>query len=266
MALALRCLALGCRRPPRRFWLGLALIAPIMLDGRFPFAEAWHSVFAAWGLWLCVDGLAKACQRPSLLGDQPDAAVWAIVISIFGWAGIEQLNEYFPVWTSLGFSFNPLAREIAIGLLGGAVAPTVLSVAAIAVRASSAPSREGGVIVNRIAGCLMISLIWIFERNIVAPIALVLVVIGFAMLVAPRRMWAGSGVSRHLALATGAFVWTMFDALWSQLGPAQRFFVDFSSPAYLPVVLWVCAFMLAPIYQASTELLDKPLFDPFRRG
>lgn len=261
--LFLRCLSLQCRRPPRRFWLGLALIVPVFLGSWLPYTAAWHSVFAAWGLWLSIDSLAEACERPSLLGDQPDAAVWAIVISVFGWAGIEQLNEYFPVWTSLGFSFNPLAREIAVGLLGGAVVPTVVSVAAIAAPATIKPAPEANVTLLRVVGCLMVTLIFLIGSTTAATAALSLLVTGLVMLLAPRHLWPGS--SRQVSLLIGAVTWTAFDLLWSQLGPAQRFFVDFGSPAYLPAALCVCAFLLVPISQATAELLDKPQFDPFHR-
>jgi hypothetical protein len=78
-------------------------------------------------------------------------------------------------------------------------------------------------------------------------------------------MWAGSGISRHLALAMGAFVWTVFDALWSQIGPAHRFFVGFTFPASLLFVLYACAVMLEPVYQVTAKFLDRPSFDPFHR-
>jgi len=238
-------------------------MTPILVGVWFPFAEAWHSVFAAWGLWLSIDGLAEACRRPSLLGDQTEAAVWGVVISIFGWAGIEQLNEYFPVWASLGFSFNPLAREVAVGLLGGAVVPTVVSVAAIAAPATIKPAREAKATLLRVVGGLIIALVYLIGSTMSATTVLPFLVSGLAMLLAPQHLWPQS--ARQVSLLIGAVVWTAFDLLWSQVGPAQRFFVDFGSPAHLPVVLCVCAFLLVPIYQAVAELLDKTRFDPFRR-
>ena len=134
-ALLWRWRSLGGRRPPLRFWLGLALQTPIWASAAYPFAESW--VLAAWGLWLTLDGLAASCGRPAIVGDQSGSAVWALVISTFGWAGIDALNSYFPAWTLLGFSFNPLAREIAVGLLGAAVVPTVLAVASLVAPQSS---------------------------------------------------------------------------------------------------------------------------------
>lgn len=128
-ALLRRWILLGGRRPARRFWLGLALQVPIWASASYPFAESW--ILASWGLWLTLDGLAASCGRPALLGEQSSSAVWALVISTFGWAGIDALNLYFPVWTLLGFSFNPLAREVSVGLLGSPVVPTVLAVASL---------------------------------------------------------------------------------------------------------------------------------------
>ena len=132
--------SLGGRRPPAHFWVGLALQAPIWASAYYPFAESW--ILASWGLWLTVDGLAASCRRPSLIGTQPEAVVWALVISTFGWAGIDYLNLYFPVWTLLGFSFNPLVREVSVGLLGAAVVPTVLVVASLA--AAKPPGSAAG--------------------------------------------------------------------------------------------------------------------------
>jgi hypothetical protein len=203
--------SLGGRRPPLRFWLGLALQVPIWASAHYAFAESW--VLASWGLWLALDGLAESCGRPSLIAEQPEAAVWALVISTFGWAGIDAVNGYFPVWALLGFSFNPLAREVAIGLLGAGVVPTVLAVASLL--AANSP---------------------------------------------------GSGAGRLLTLAAGAATWAAFDSLWSQVGPAERLYVGFSSwPAVLPAILAVCAFCLVAVYNAAANFLDKPRFDPFSR-
>ena len=155
----------------------------------YPFAESW--VLAAWGLWLALDGLAESCGRPAL-GNQPEAAVWALVISTFGWAGIDYLNEYFPTWTLLGFSFNPLVREISVGLLGTPVVPTVLAVASLL------------------------------------------------------------GPARWLALAAGAVTWAAFDALWSQIGPAERLYVGYAaSAAILPAILAAGAVCVARLWYAS---------------
>lgn len=207
-ALLWRWRSLDGRRPPRRFWLGLALQAPIWASAYYPFAESW--VLAAWGLWLALDGLAESCGRPAL-GRQPEAAVWALVVSTFGWAGIDYLNVYFPVWTLLGFSFNPLAREAALGLLGAPAVPVVLLVASL-----------------------------------------------FAA--------KAHGAGRWLPLAAGALTWAAFDSLWSQLGPAERLYVGYSSSsAVLPAVLAAGAFCLAAIYGAVVDFLDKPRFDPFSR-
>jgi hypothetical protein len=264
IALIGRSVALGGRTPPRRFWLGLTLLAPILTGTWLPYAESWHSVLAAWGLWLCIDGITESCGRPSLLGDQPGAAVWAVVISIFGWAGVEQLNEYFPVWTSLGFSFNPLAREVAVGLLGGPVVPTVLSVAAIVAPASVDPPRGGHDALGRVSGSALIAFTWLTSDSMDVTAALICFVVGAALVLAPRHVWPGA--ARLESLIVGALVWAAFDTLWSQLGPAQRFFVDFSSPSLLPVALAVCALMLASIYQSAVDVLDKPSFNPFERG
>jgi len=204
--------SLGGRRPPLRFWLGLALQAPIWASAYYPFAESW--VLASWGLWLTLDGLAASCGRPALIGKQSQTAVWALVMSTFGWAGIAALNLYFPVWTLLGFSFNPLAREVAVGLLGASVVPTVLAVASL-VAAKSHSSNPG----------------------------------------------------RLLALAAGAATWAAFDTLWSQVGPAERLYVGYSSsPGLLPVTLAACAFCLVAVYNSAVEFLDKPRFDPFSRA
>ena len=122
-----------------RFWLGLALQAPIWASAFYPFAESW--ILAAWGLWLTLDGLAASCGRPSFLAARSGSAVWASVISTFGWVGIDYLNLYFPVWTLLGFSFNPLLREAAVGLLGATVVPTVLVVASLVAAESPGSDR-----------------------------------------------------------------------------------------------------------------------------
>jgi hypothetical protein len=244
--------------------VGLALAAPILAGEWLPIAEAWHSVLAAWGLWLCVDGLAESCGRPSLLGDQPESAVWAVVISMFGWAGIEQLNEYFPVWTSLGFSFNPLAREVAVGLLGAPVVPTALSVAAIVAPASVAPPRPSHTRLRRAVGAVLIALVWLFSDSMDATPALVSLVTGIALLVAPQHGWQGS--SRWTSLIAGALFWAAFDSLWSQLGPARRFYVGYEFPTLLPATLAYCALMLVLLYHSAVEFLDKPSFDPFERG
>jgi hypothetical protein len=135
------------------------------------------------------------------------------VISTFGWAGVDYLNARFPVWTLLGFSFDPLAREVAVGLLGASVVPTALAVASLA--AAKAP---------------------------------------------------GSRAGRLAAFAAGAATWAAFDALWSQIGPAERLYVGyFLSPAVLPVILAVCAFCLVTVYNTAVDFLDKPRFDPFSR-
>lgn len=260
----LRWSGLGGRRPPRRFWVGLALATPILAGNWLPIAEAWHSALAAWGLWLCIDGLAESCGRPSLLGDQPETAVWAVVISLFGWAGIEQLNEYFPVWTSLGFSFNPLARKVAVGLLGAPVVPTALSIAAIVAPASVAPPRPSRTRLRRVVGTALIALVWLFSNSMDATPALVSLVTGIALLLAPQHGWQGS--SRWTSLIAGALFWAAFDSLWSQLGPAQRFYVGYEFPTLLPATLALCALMLVPFYHSAVEFLDKPSFDPFERG
>lgn len=150
-ALLWRWRSLGGRRPPPRFWLGLGLQAPIWVSAYYAFAESW--VLAAWGLWLALDGLAESCGRPALIGKQPETAVWALVISAFGWAGINAINLYFPVWTLLGFSFNPLAREVSIGLLGASVGPTVLAVASLA--AAESPGSHASRLASFAAGAAM---------------------------------------------------------------------------------------------------------------
>lgn len=237
-------------------------MVPIFLVPWLPFAEAWHSVFAAWGLWLCVDGLAEACDRPSLLAEHPESAVWAIVISTFVWVGIEQLNEHFPVWTPIGFPFNPLAREVAVGLLGAPVVPTVLSVASLAAPHSIAAPEPKHIPLRRLTGAALIAGIWLYGDGIGAPFALMVVVLGIALLMAPWYTWLQSG--RRESIGAGAIFWAAFDSLWSELGVAERFFVDYSSPTQLPAILAVCALMLVPIYHAAVRFLDKPEFDPCR--
>ena len=203
--------SLGGRRPPLRFWLGLALQAPISVSAYYPFAESW--VLAAWGLWLALDSLAASCGRPALIGKHPETAVWALVLSTFGWAGIDYLNAHFPVWALLGFSFIPLAREVTVGLLGAPVVSTVLAVASLA--AAKSP---------------------------------------------------GSRAGRLAAFAAGAATWAAFDALWSQMGPAERLYVGYSSStAVLPAILALCAFCLVGVYGTAVDFLDKPRFDPFSR-
>jgi hypothetical protein len=75
--------------------------------------------------------LAQSCGQPALIGNQSETAVWALLISTFVWAGIDYLNSYFAIWTLLGFSFNPLSREVTVGLMGAPVGPTVLAVASL---------------------------------------------------------------------------------------------------------------------------------------
>lgn len=257
-ALGLRWRKLGGRRPPARFWIGLALVTPA-LSG-FSLGASWHSVLAAWGLWLALDGLAAACGRPALLGSQADAAVWALVLSLFGWAGVEYLNEYFPVWTTLGLPFHPLAREAALGLLGAPVVPTVLTIASICSPDSSAPQPVSRPALWRLVGLAAIILAWSMPDLLGAVAGLLLNVCGIALVVSgrsPEQPWS---------LAGGAITWAAFDSLWSQLGPAQRLFVDYASPALLPWTLAVCALCLTPIYGAVAEFLDKPRFDPFERN
>jgi uncharacterized membrane protein len=252
---------LGGRRLPVRFWLGLALQAPIWASAYYPFAESW--VLAAWGLWLTLDGLAAGCGRPALLGDRPEYAVWALVVSIFGWAGVEYLNGYFPVWTLLGFSFNPLAREAAVGLLGAPVVPTVL-VAASLVSPQTTDSPPNGASHWRIVGALLIATGWLLSKMTGATMSLPLAVLGASAVCSPRFFAQGTG--RLLSLAAGAATWAAFDMLWSQLGPAERLFTGYSTPAQLPAALLVCAFSLSAAYGSAAEFLDKPRFDPFSRS
>jgi hypothetical protein len=254
--------SLGGRRPPRRFWLGLALQAPIWGSAYYAFAESW--ILAAWGLWLALDGLSASCGRPALLGRQPEAAVWALVISTFGWAGIDYLNEYFPTWTMLGFSFNPLVREVTVGLLGAPVVPMVLAVASLFSPDSTCPAPQEAATPWRLIGVLMIAMAWFLSLLSDGGVGLSYVVIVVAILVSPR--FFAQERDRLLPLAVGAAAWTAFDALWSQMGPAERLDTGvFAGATQLPVSLYVSAFCLTAVYNAAVDFLDKPRFDPFSR-
>ena len=254
---------LGGRRPPTRFWLGVALQAPIWAGANYAFAESW--VLASWGLWLALDGLAASCGRPALLGERSDRAVWALVISTFGWTGIDYLNSYFPVWTLLGFSFNPLAREVAVGLLGAAVVPTVLAVASLLSPDLTCPAPREASGAWRIVGAVIIAAGWFVSQITGGTMGLHFVVVAISAVSSPR--FFAQGTDRLLSLAAGAATWAAFDTLWSHVGPAERLFVDYSSsPILLPAVLAICASCLVAVYDSAAEFLSKPRFDPFSRN
>jgi hypothetical protein len=261
-ALLWRWKSLGGHRPPPRFWLGVALQAPIWIGGDYRFAESW--VLAAWGLWLALDALAASCGRPALIGEEPEAAVWALVISTFGWAGIEYLNTYLPTWTLLGFSFNPLLHELSIGLLGAAIVPTVLTVASLISPDSTSPAPPEAATPWRLIGLIMVALAWFLSGLSGVDAELYYVLCALSILYAPRFFAQERG--RLLSFAAGAVTWAAFDALWSQAGPGERLYVGYAaSDSGLPVILAVCAYCLVAIYEATADLLDKPRLDPFTR-
>lgn len=246
-----------------RFWLGVTLQAPIWAGTNYAFAESW--ALASWGLWLALDGLAASCGRPALLGERSDRAVWALVISTFGWTGIDYLNSYFPVWTLLGFSFNPLAREVAVGLLGAAVVPTVLAVASLLSPDLTGPAPREARGAWRISGALIIAVGWFVSQVTGGTMGLHSVVVAISAVSSPG--FFTQGTVRLLSLAAGAATWAAFDTLWSQIGPAERLFVSYSySPILLPAVLAICAFCLVAVYDSAAELLSKPRYDPFSRN
>ena len=94
--------------------------------------------------------------------------------------------------------------------------------------------------------------------------ALVSLVTGIALLLAPQHGWQGS--SRWTSLIAGALFWAASDSLWSQIGPARRFYVGYELSTLLPATLAYCALMLVLLYHSAVEFLDKPPFDPFERG
>jgi hypothetical protein len=214
---------------------------------------------------LALDGLAASCGRPALIGERPETAVWALVISTFGWAGIDALNLYFPVWTLLGFSFNPLFREVTAGLLGAPVVPTVLTVASLVAAESPGSERRDGSALWRLCGAALIGCGWRAFDWTGSTVAMPLIVAGAAAICSPRFFVQGAG--RLLPLTAGAAAWAAFDSLWSQVGPVERLFVGYSSsPARLPAVLAVCALCLTAVYGWAADLLDKPRLDPFSRN
>jgi hypothetical protein len=246
-----------------RFWLGLVLQGPIWARADYAFAESW--VLASWGLWLALDGLAASCGRPALLGERSDRAVWALVISSFGWTGIDYLNSYFPAWTLLGFSFNPLAREVGTGLLGAAVVPTVLAVGSLLSPEVTRPAPQKTTAAWRTVGALIIAVGWFVSQVTGGGLGLHVVGVAISVVSSPRFFAQGTG--RLLSLAAGAVTWVAFDTLWSQVGPAERLFVGYSSsPILLPAVLAICAFCLVAVYDSAAEFLGKPWFDPFSRN
>jgi hypothetical protein len=110
----------------------------------------------------------------------------------------------------------------------------------------------------------MIAMGWFASQLSGGSVGLHFVVIAISIVCSPRFFAQGTG--RLLSLAAGAAAWAAFDALWSQMGPAERLFVGYSSsPALLPAALAVCAFCLVALYDAAAEFFGKPRFDPFSR-
>ncbi len=216
-----------------------------------------------------VADIAARRLRGRSLRSTPQAAVWAAVLSILLWTGLEGLNQRLPVWTYLGWPRDELPRYVALGCLHATVLPALLALGELfgAFRGSTlkSPRRTLG----GFAACGGLLLVAAAARGLVGSAEL-----GFGAGCFGLWLWADglNAAAGGASLLTAPFrviaanmaaglVWAGWTAAASSLGSAERFWIgEWPTVGGVLVMGLPAAAALLAGYRLAGRLLGLPVY------